>query len=83
MGRTVKAYNHSSYEGFCTSGEILKAIETLAGEDIRDETSQAYKMWSAPTVEQDAEIADLAWSYADEETEQLYWGGSVAYKRDV
>jgi hypothetical protein len=32
-------------------------------------------------VEQDAEIADLAWSYADDEADTLYWGGSVAYKR--
>jgi hypothetical protein len=84
MGMTVTAYNkNSSYDSLCTSGEIIKAIETLAGDDIRDETSAAYKMWSAPTVEQDAEIADLAWSYASEETEQLYWGGNVAYKRTV
>jgi hypothetical protein len=84
MGRTVKAYNKSnSYDSLCTSGEILKAIETLAGDDIRDETSAAYKMWAAPTVEQDVEIADLAWSYADQAVEQLYWGGNVAYKRTV
>lgn len=84
MGRTVQAYNKSnSYNSLCTSGEILKAIETLAGDDIRDETSAAYKMWAAPTVEQDAQIAELAWSYADEDVEQLYWGGNVAYKRNV
>jgi hypothetical protein len=79
---TPEAYNrNSSYDSLCTSGEIIKAIETLAGDDIRDETSAAYRMWSAPTVEQDAEIADLAWSYADDEADTLYWGGSVAYKR--
>jgi len=84
MGRTVKEYNkNNSYDSLYTSGEILKAIETLAGDDIRDETSAAYKMWAAPTVEQDAEIADLAWSYASAEVEELYWGGNVAYKRTV
>jgi hypothetical protein len=84
MYKSVKAYNQdTSYESLCTSGEILKAIETLTESDVRDETSAAYKLWVAPTVEQDAEIADLAWSYADEDVEQLYWGGSVAYKREV
>ena len=79
---TVQAYNKDSrYAGFCTSGEILKAIEELAGDDILEETSAAYKLWAAPTVEQDADIADLAWSYADNDTDQLYWGGNVAFKR--
>lgn len=81
---TPTAYNRDSrYEKFATSGEILKAIETLAGDDILDETSIAYQLWAAPTVEQDAEIAELAWSYADKATDQLYWGGWVAYKRTV
>jgi len=79
---TVAGYNRDSrYAGFCTSGEILKAIETLAGDDILEETSAAYKLWSSPTVEQDADIADLAWSYADNDTDRLYWGGNVAFKR--
>jgi hypothetical protein len=79
---TVHGYNRDSrYAGFCTSGEILKAIKVLAGDDILDNTSAAYKMWADPTVEQDAHIADLAWSYADEETDRLYWGGNVAFKR--
>lgn len=79
---TVQAYNRDSrYAGFCTSGEILKAIEELAGDDILQETGAAYKLWAAPTVEQDAHIADLAWSYADEETDRLYWGGNVAFTR--
>lgn len=79
---TPTAYNRDSrYAGFATSGEILKAIETLAGDDILDNTSAACKMWAAPTVEQDVEIADLAWSYASDDTDQLYWGGNVAYKR--
>ena len=79
---TPAAYNRDSrYAGFATSGEILKAIETLAGDDILDNTSAAYKMWARPAVEQDNQIADLAWSYADDETDILYWGGSVAYKR--
>jgi hypothetical protein len=79
---TVQAYNRDSrYAGFATSGEILKAIEELAGDDILEETSAAYKLWASPTVEQDADIADLAWSYADDETDTLYWGGNVAFKR--
>ena len=45
---TVTGYNRDSrYAGFCTSGEILKAIEELAGDD----------------------------------TDTLYWGGNVAFKR--
>lgn len=84
MNKTVKAYSQdSSYNGLCTSGEILKAIETLTGDDVRDKASAAYRVWAAPSVEQDAEIADLAWSYADATTTQLYWGGHVAYKRTV
>jgi len=79
---TPAAYDKDSrYAGFATSGEILKAIETIAGDDILDETSDAYKMWVKPSSEQDAEIAEIAWSYADENTDQLYWGGSVAFKR--
>jgi len=73
--------NDQRYAGFSTSGEILAAIETLAGDDILDNTSDAYKMWAAPTVEQDNDIADFAWSYADDEIDTLYWGGYVAYKR--
>jgi len=84
MYKSVQSYNQDhSYESLYTSGEILKAIEMLTQADVRDETSAAYKLWVAPTVEQDAEIANLAWSYADEDVEQLYWGGSVAYKRTV
>lgn len=84
MYKSVKAYNQdTSYNSLCTSGEILKAIETLTQADVRDEASAAYKLWAAPTVEQDAEIADLAWSYADATTTHLYWGGHVAYKRTV
>ena len=79
---TPTAYNNDQrYAGFATSGEILAAIEDLAGDDILDDTSDAYKMWAAPTREQDVEIADLAWSYANADTDQLYWGGYVAYKR--
>lgn len=79
---TPTAYNRDSrYAGFATSGEILKAIETLAGDDILDETSVAYKMWTSPTVEQDSKIADLAWSYADPDVDTLYWGNLVAFKR--
>lgn len=84
MGKSVKTYNQdTSYNSLCTSGEILRAIETLTQADIRNEASAAYTMWARPTVEQDAQIAELAWSYADEDTDQLYWGGSVAYKRTV
>ena len=79
---TLFAYNNDQrYAGFSTSGEILAAIETLAGDDILDNTSDAYKLWAAPTPQQDAEIAELAWSYATDDTDQLYWGGYVAYKR--
>jgi hypothetical protein len=79
---TPAAYdNNQRYAGFATSGEILQAIETLAGDDILDFMGAAYKMWSAPTVEQDKQIADLAWSYADDDTDVLYWGGNVAFKR--
>lgn len=79
---TPTAYNRDSrYAGFATSGEILKTIETLAGDDILDEKSVGYKMWAAPTIEQTDDIADLAWSYADSDVDTLYWGNSVAFKR--
>jgi hypothetical protein len=79
---TPLAYdNDQRYAGFATSGEILKAIEEIAGDDILDDSSNAYKMWRAPTKPEDIEIEKLAWSYATEEIDLLYWGGSVAYKR--
>jgi hypothetical protein len=79
---TPLAYdNDHRYAGLATSGEILKAIEELAGDDILEETSAAYKLWATPTVEQDAEIADLAWSYANDDTDRLYWGNNVAFTR--
>lgn len=82
MFKSIKAYKQdNSYHSLCTSAEIIKAIETLAGDDIRDETSAAYKMWVAPTVTEDGEIADLAWSYAEDEVDTLYWGNNVAFKR--
>ena len=79
---TPLAYdNDQQYAGFATNGEILKAIEEIAGDDILDDSSDAYRMWGAPTKPEDQEIETLAWSYAKKETSVLYWGGSVAYKR--
>ena len=79
---TPKAYdNDSRYQRFATSGEILTAIEDIAGDDILDDSSVAYKIWAAPSVEQDGQIAKLAWSYASADVDTLYWGGCVAYRR--
>jgi hypothetical protein len=79
---TPTAYdNDQRFAGFATSGEILKAIETIAGGNILDETSEAYRIWEKPTPSEDHEIELLAWDYANDETKTLYWGGSVAYKR--
>ncbi len=79
---TPKAYdNDQRYAGFATSGQILKAIASIAGDDILDETSDAYRIWKKPTPSEDAEIELLAWGYANDETNTLYWGGSVAYQR--
>lgn len=69
------------YESLYTSGEILKAIETIAGDSVLDGDSRAYKLWAAATPEQDELIADLAWSYADSDVDTLYWGNCVAFKR--
>jgi len=79
---TPTAYNNDQrYAGFCTSGEILKAIEEWAGDNILDETSEAYRIWESPTPSEDIEIELLAWGYANDEIDTLYWGGSVAYQR--
>jgi hypothetical protein len=73
--------NDQRYAGFATSGEMLKAIEEIAGDDLLDDTSDAYRIWRAPTKLDDAKIEELAWGYANDKTSVLYWGGSVAYKR--
>lgn len=79
--KALSAYKQSQYEGLYTSPEILKAIETLAGDELLTPKSQAWQLWAWSTAEQNEQIADLAWSYASAEVEELYWANMLAFKR--
>ena len=66
-------YKSQEYDGFRTSWEILAAIETIAGDSILDESSRAYKLWSAPTETEVDQILAKARCLSIEPG-PLYWG---------
>lgn len=79
--KALSTYKQSQYEGLYTSPEILKAIETIAGDELLTPKSRASKLWACSTAEQNEQIANLAWSYASAEVEELYWANTLAFKR--
>jgi hypothetical protein len=71
---TNRRYTDPRYDGFQTASEILEAIETLHDGHVYDEASDAYRVWSAPTEDEFAAIAERAWQYADPAETRLTWG---------
>jgi hypothetical protein len=73
---SVHPYNTDPYDGFRSSDEILAAIEEVAGDDILDEESEAYRIWREPTKEESTKVEALAWAMARADDEVLFWGMS-------
>jgi hypothetical protein len=71
---TIHKYR-DGYSGLNTSDEILAAIEAIAGDDIRDEESEAYRIWNDPTKEEITQVEARAFAMTDDET--LGWGETI------
>lgn len=67
-------YNNGKYDGLDSSDEILAAIEEIAGDDILDEDSDAYRIWAAPTGDEIKKVEALAWTLDEHGSETLHWG---------
>ena len=75
-------YNNGTYDGLNSSGEILAAIERIAGDDILDESSEAYRIWAEPTDEEVKKVEALAWNLEKHGADKLAWG-DTSIKRPV
>jgi len=67
-------YNNGRYDGFNSSDEIIAAIERIAGDDILDDGSDAYRIWAEPTQDETKKVEETAWQLADETETTLHWG---------
>ena len=80
MSKTNAKFRNGEYDGLETSDEILEAIEDIA--DVEWDLNAGpehpcYRIWSDPSDgEYDAVIA-AAWTYADTDETELYWGGKI------
>jgi hypothetical protein len=67
-------YNNGQYGGFNASDEILAAIEEIAGDDILEEDSEAYRIWAEPTDEEIKKVEARAWELDKHDSATLHWG---------
>jgi len=72
----LSLYRTSAHDGFSASDEVLAAIEEIAGDDLLDETSEAFRIWADPTPAEEHAVLTAAWEYAGPDRDVLFWGGS-------
>ena len=70
----INKFSYPEYSGLETSPEILYAIESLFSGSVLDEDSPAYAEWRDGY--NDEQVLELAWSVADSDRDEIYWGGT-------
>ena len=60
-----------------TSLDVGRAIFEIADSD-----DDAARIWQEPTEAEISKVDCLAWQYADEDTDTLYWGGTALHRKN-
>lgn len=70
---------YQKLDGYCSSREILSAIEDIAADDWNPddpdiEQTDCHRIWAEPTDDEIKQVEALAWKYADPDDDRLHWG---------
>lgn len=71
---SLATYRNGNYNQFDASDEIIAAIERIAGDDILDDDSEAYRIWAEPSDAEMAKVKSMAFGLSA--AESLFWGGT-------
>jgi len=69
-----KMFNAPVYDGFQSSCEILLACEIIGEDNILNPNGYSYQIWANPSPIDSQRVESLAWNYASDDTEVLFWG---------